>query len=644
MVVPMVFGFVLAAVFSLFLTPRVIKLARRIGAIDQPGERKAHSTPMPRLGGVAVSASFFASFGLLYVIFPGHLAWTWVMSTQGLMLGAALLLVMLLGVWDDLRSLKPSQKFGVQVLLSTVVYFAGFRVSGLMDLFHGGLWDVHAFDYPLTVLWIVGVTNALNLIDGLDGLAAGVATIASLTILPIALLWGDSGAAILTVLLAGALVGFLRYNFNPAKIFLGDSGSLFLGFMLAVLSIESSTKSTTAFALVIPILALGLPIMDTLLSMIRRFLRSFLPDQTKEASLMGRLKSMFSPDGSHIHHRLLARGLSHKTAVLVLYAVSCTLGVLAFSITIAGDTNTSVILAVVGIATIIGVRQLRYVEMAVLRNGILLPIYDWEVVKSDNFRVFLDVAFILGSYTISHILTDPQYLYSPMKRDLIITLSVVCGVQFLLFWLSGLYRGTVRTFAIGDALGIAKTVTLAVIASGVALAILRGRLFESNILTLILDFFFLLSLLILSRFSFQMLNHLRQRDLRGGKRVLIYGANPDGTAVLSKILDCQFPNLNPVGFMDEDPALEGKTLNGYMIFGSHFKLERILKTKSVDQIIVADHELTPIVSRRLHEAVRSHGVALRAFRMTLEDVGPEVSSSMLAERSVQVKEPTAGNP
>jgi len=617
------FGFILAAALALLLTPWVIKFARYVGAIDQPGERKAHSRPMPRLGGVAVFLSFFFALGGVILMDHRMLATSWVLGYEGLMLGASLLLVMLLGFWDDLRSLKPAQKFGVQVLLSSVVYLAGFRVSGVMNPFGGGLLDVHAFDYPLTVLWIVGVTNALNLIDGLDGLAAGVATIAAFTILPIALLWGDTGTAVLTVLLAGSLVGFLRYNFNPAKIFLGDSGSLFIGFMLAVLSIRSSTKSTTAFALVVPILALGLPIMDTLLSMIRRFLKSFLPSEAKETSVVGRLKTIFSPDKSHIHHRLLALGLSHRTVVLVLYGVSLSLGVGAFAVTIAGDTGTSLILAVVGIATIIGVRQLRYKEMAVLRNGILLPIYDWGLVKSDSFRVFLDMAFMIGAYLAGYILTDWRHIYTPVNRETILTVSLVLGIQFAVFWGSGLYRGTVRQFSIGDVLGISKTVSIAVLATGVALAVLSGSLHGFNVLTLVLDYFFLLSPVILSRFSFQVLNHLWERDLKGGKQVLIYGANADGMTVLNKILEREIPNLTPIGFIDEDPALEGKTLNGYPIFGGHRKLPRLVKTRNIDQIILANDRLTPEVIKRLLTVAKTHGITLRMFRIRLEDIPTE---------------------
>jgi UDP-GlcNAc:undecaprenyl-phosphate GlcNAc-1-phosphate transferase len=616
----MVLGAFLAATFSLFLTPWVIKFARWVGAIDQPGERKAHSVPMPRLGGVAVFLSFFLALAAVYLLDPKFIIGSWLLTSEGTLLGACLFLVMLLGFWDDLKSLKPSQKFGIQVLLASVVYLAGFRISGVTDAFGAGPLDVRTFDYPLTILWIVGVTNALNLIDGLDGLAAGVATIAALTVFPIALLWGDAGTALLAILLAGALVGFLRFNFNPAKIFLGDSGSLFIGFTLAVLSIRSSTKSTTAFALLIPILALGLPIMDTLLSMIRRFLRSFLPDQKKETSFGRRLKTIFSPDKSHIHHRLIAQGLSHRTAVLVLYAVSCLLGIGAFAVTIAGDTGTSLILAVVGIATIIGIRQLRYKEMAVLRNGILLPIYDWDVVKSDSFRVFLDVAFILGSYTTAHFLTDPRRLLSPITHELTITLSIVCGIQFVVFWGSGLYRGTVRHFAVGDVLGIAKRVTLSIGVSAAVLLLVRSNLHEFRLVTLILDYFFLLSALIISRFSFQMLNHLWRRELKGGKRVLIYGADADGMTLLTKILDWEFSNLSPAGFMDEDPSLEGKTVNGYQVFGGHRRLARIVKARSIDQILLANNRFSLEVLKRIVAVAKANGVAVRTFKMSLEDL------------------------
>jgi UDP-GlcNAc:undecaprenyl-phosphate/decaprenyl-phosphate GlcNAc-1-phosphate transferase len=637
-IVRMLFGFVLAAGFSLLLTPWVIKLARFVGAIDQPGERKAHSHPMPRLGGVAVFLSCFISFGLVALLDRPLLSGSWIFSSEGGLFGLCLFIVMLLGFWDDLRSLKPFQKFGVQVLLSSVVYIAGFRVSAVMNPFGGGWLDVHAVDYPLTVLWIVGVTNALNLIDGLDGLAAGVATIAAFTILPIALLWGDTGTAVLAVILAGALIGFLRYNFNPAKIFLGDSGSLFIGFMLAVLSIKSSTKSTTTFALVIPILALGLPIMDTLLSMIRRFLHSFLPSEAKDSSIVGRLKTIFSPDKSHIHHRLLARGLSHRTAVLVLYGVSSVLGIGAFAVTIAGDTGTSLVLAVVGIATVIGVRQLRYKEMALLRSGILLPIYDWELVKSDSFRVFLDVGFMIGSYIAAWYITDWHHAVRPVNRELIITVSVASGIQFAVFWISGFYRGTMRHFSIGDVAGIGKTVTLAVLAAGITQAIFPVSERESLLLTMVLDYFFLLFLVIVSRYSFQLLDHFWVRETRGGRRVLLYGANADGVIVLNKILSGELPNLVPVGFLDEDPRMEGKTLNRFPIFGGHWKLPYVMRTMSIDQIILVDHRLPAEALRRVVRNAEENSTPLRVFRMRLEEFPIEVR----AESPIAPVSKTAG--
>jgi FlaA1/EpsC-like NDP-sugar epimerase len=182
-------------------------------------------------------------------------------------------------------------------------------------------------------------------------------------------------------------------------------------------------------------------------------------------------------------------------------------------------------------------------------------------------------------------------------------------------------------FSIGDVLSMAKTVFLSVVATGVVVAVLLSNLHSFNVLTFVLDYFFLVSLVILSRFSFQVLNHLWKRDLHGGKRVLIYGASHDGSTVLTKILEMEIPNLSPVGFMDEDPSLEGKTLHGFPIFGGHWKLSRLIRTRSIDQIILANDRLFPEVMRRVLASAKAHNVAMRVFRIRLEDVSFDVHSA-----------------
>jgi UDP-GlcNAc:undecaprenyl-phosphate GlcNAc-1-phosphate transferase len=294
MIYTFLFGFAIPIVISLIITPWVIWLAKRVGAVDLPNERKVHKVPTPRLGGVAIYASFFISVGLLRLIDSDFRTLISMGPNRGLMLTIALVMVLTLGVFDDLRSRTPSQKFLVQLLASTLVYLAGFRISNVTHPLGSGLLNLGILEYPMTVLWIIGITNAFNLIDGLDGLAAGVGAIACFTICGVSLMTGELPTAMLVLILAGAVIGFLRYNFSPAKVFLGDSGSLFLGFALSVFSMQSSTKGTTALAILVPILALGLPIMDTLLSMIRRLLGSLLPQQGIATSLLRKLDNIFS--------------------------------------------------------------------------------------------------------------------------------------------------------------------------------------------------------------------------------------------------------------------------------------------------------------------------------------------------------------
>ncbi len=327
-------AFLLPLILSLLLTPLVIKFAKRIGATDSPGERKVHTTVMPRIGGLAVVLSAAGTILTLYILFPEFLPALLDGSYTTLIVGGCFFILFGLGFWDDLKPLSPEVKFGVQFILAGIIYFAGFQISNITNLLGSGVLDIGIFDLPITILWIVGVTNAFNLIDGLDGLASGVAVIACIAIFIITSLSGQIGAAIFSLIVAGALVGFLRYNFNPAKIFLGDSGSLTIGFALALLSIQSTAKITTGFAVLLPILILALPITDTLVSMTRRLIGSFLKKEPEEPtqSILRRLHGMFKPDKLHIHHRLLSLGFSHRGTVLVLYMVSIFLHSVLFSL------------------------------------------------------------------------------------------------------------------------------------------------------------------------------------------------------------------------------------------------------------------------------------------------------------------------
>lgn len=298
-----IIGSLLLAFGIVFLgTPLVKKLAYKIKALDEPTERKVHNKPMPRLGGLAICLGFWLTV-LLTTEMTGEL--------YGLLAGG--LLITLVGIVDDVKGVTARQKLFVQIVASCVVIYAGVRVDFITHPFKGVI-SLGYWSYPLTLLWIIGVTNAVNLIDGLDGLAAGVSGIAAVTLGIIAYLETSSQAAALAFILAASIFGFLKYNFHPAQIFMGDTGSLFLGFNLSVLAIIGLTKSATFISLFLPVVVLGIPILDTLFAIVRRYVGG---------------KPIFSADKEHLHHRLLRLGFTHQHVVLAMYGVSIILSLSA---------------------------------------------------------------------------------------------------------------------------------------------------------------------------------------------------------------------------------------------------------------------------------------------------------------------------
>jgi len=629
----------IAMIISWLGTPLVLKLAERVGAIDRPNERKVHIRPIPRLGGVAVFAAFSMALGIGVFVHP-ELQSSWATQREGITFYVALLAMFLLGIWDDMRTLKPLEKFSVQIILASLVYAAGFRVSLIPNSTIASLTQVGAIDFLVTTLWIVGVTNAINLIDGLDGLASGVAIIASMSIFAVSIINHDPATAAVAAILAGSLVGFLRYNFYPAKIFLGDSGSLFVGFALAVLSIQSSRQGISEHVLTIPILVLGVPILDTLLAMIRRFLKSFLPKQQGTESLLSTLKSIFSPDRSHVHHRLIARGFSHMRAVLLLYLVSFGLGFGAIAIRVSNGSSSSMILVLIGIALVMGVGQLRYREMAILRNGIMLRaylrLYDWQILRRTLFQILVDVGFVAAAFSSAYFVSNGVGGARADRQEFWLPVLMVSVVQIFVFWLSGLYKGIIRQAGVGDALRTTKSVLLATVISAIPVFFFSN--WDASFVTtvFVIDFYFLLSLIVCSRFSFSALKYLFEKENAGEKRVLIYGADSHGVLILQNLLGFDAQNLTPVGFLDDDPQLEGKFLDGYPIFGGHWHLQRLLERLSVNEILLAQ-SVRPETLRRLKVIARSQGVVIRRFQIRLEDVTREVSRTQKDQSPVTVE-------
>lgn len=341
-----IISFALAFIVAFSATPVAKRIAFKVGAVDVPKDgRRMHKKPIARLGGLAIFAGFLVTI-LFYIIgHYGGISGFFTPDKQLMGLLGGILIIVALGIIDDIRPLNAKLKFAIQILAALVVVLTGTRIDKLTNPFvPGGMSFLSDYiAYPLTILWIVGITNAINLIDGLDGLAAGVSSIASLSLFFVSLITGDFDTAFITAALAGSSLGFLPYNFNPAKIFMGDTGATFLGFTLGVISIQGMVKSYAALAIAIPILVLGLPLFDTIFAILRRLLKG---------------KSIMEADRGHLHHRLIDMGLSQKQSVAVLYITSSALGLCAIVLADKGVLSAIILIIAVLAFVIAGTRYM----------------------------------------------------------------------------------------------------------------------------------------------------------------------------------------------------------------------------------------------------------------------------------------------
>ncbi len=340
--------FVVAAFASLLLTRWVRDYASKHGWVDLPdSKRKLHANPIPRMGGVAIFLSILVSLGLILPLDTDPAQAIREGFTSVLVMMGLAGLVLLIGLLDDFRSLKVWQKFSLQIGVALLCWGMGYRFLSAWSI----KWDLFPWGWlslPLTVLWFVGITNAFNLLDGIDGLAAGAALFATVALLVVSVGSVHPIPVLMMCALAGATLGFLRYNFNPASIFLGDSGSLLLGFMLALASLLAFQKSTAAFSIAVPLVAFGLPILDTTVVVLRRFLNR---------------KPIFAGDRRHIHHVLIDKGFTVRKAVILLYGVCGFFGLISLLFFTPGGRNTGFALAILGICVWVAIQQLHYPEL-----------------------------------------------------------------------------------------------------------------------------------------------------------------------------------------------------------------------------------------------------------------------------------------
>ncbi len=370
--------FLISLSASLFVTPVIRRLAQRLGWVDVPEKdgngRRIHGMPIPRLGGVAVFSSVMLALAILPLLdnlVTRELIGEW----RGLF--AVLIsstLVFLFGVYDDLKGASAKWKFLAQGAAAVLLYCLGGRVEALTVPFFGSFPLPPVIGLIVTLVWLIGISNAFNLIDGMDGLATGASLFAALVMLGVSLVNGRPLVTVISIALAGALIGFLRYNFNPASIFLGDSGALFIGFLLAALSLTGAQKASTVVAVAIPLMAFALPVIDTGFAIVRRFIGG---------------KPLFEGDREHIHHKLLERGWSQRRVAFVLYGACAFFGLLAllFTSDSGGGKLTGLVLVITGAAVILTAGRLRYHEADEVRAGLKRNFSERRVRAANHVRV-----------------------------------------------------------------------------------------------------------------------------------------------------------------------------------------------------------------------------------------------------------------
>ena len=602
------FGMGLA--FSYLLTPPVRALARKLGMMDQPDARRIHVRPTPRGGGLAVLVAFHLAMLVMVALgwdqYAGQLrlAW-WQVFLQ------ATLVLAVIGFMDDRFGLPAALKLAGQVFVASLMYLHGYGVESLF-----GLDFPEWANFAVTLLWYVLLTNAFNLIDGLDGLATGLAMIASLGLAGTALMRGQAGDAIPYLVLAGAGLGFLRYNFNPASVFLGDTGSLFLGFSLASMSVASATKGTLLTTLAVPLLAMGVPLYDTLLAVWRRSVRALSADAGAAAAAGGRI---MQPDKDHLHHRFLALGLTQRRVAALLYAVN--VGLVGVALLLTGFQNRAIgifLLAVVGWAYVM-FRHLSRIE--VWETGRLV-VKGFGRPRARALVMSLyglwDLAGIALSWLLVLALTDQ----SMDRAEGLQSLAIVAGTMVLFLLAGQVYeriwsRARLREYVLLVTLVVGGAI------SGGALLILFGDQDEARFAEQFALFIPLTTLAIAGvRVFWRVLQEFlaeteiaRMARTGQAERVLAYGAGGRFQLFLrEQLLHAGQPGRRRliVGVADDDPNLRDCRVSGVPVLGTHRELAKLVRRHRVGCVMITA-DLEPARKRDIAETARAAGVSVKEW-------------------------------
>lgn len=600
--------FGLALALSAILTPLVRLVAIKRGWIAQPKSDRWHKRPTALMGGIAIFLAmilpliFMANFKSIIEQISTKNGLGGVPSLSAvLVLGMAFLFAV--GLFDDLRNIKPHNKLITQIMVASLVVFLNFRLHWFTSM---------TLDTMATLFWIVGLTNAFNLIDNMDGLCAGVGLVAAISL---AVLFHPVSREpfLIALVLAGAMSGFLIYNFNPAKIFMGDCGSLVIGFSISVLSLYySEIPSTQPLArLAVPVLILLVPILDTTLVTVIRLLSG------RKASTGGR---------DHTSHRLVLMGFSEKRAVLMLYGVGAVSGYAAVLVShIDTWTSPAVIIPVVLAIILMGVylSQLRVypeLEFSVLRNRSFTPILMELTHKRQVLLVVFDSVLIAFSYYLSYRFRFEGNAFAYYFKVFLRSLPAIIACKLFVFFWMGIYRGIWGYISTNDiSLYIKASLVGSLLSVFAVTFIYRFNDFSKAIF--IIDWLFCTGLLLGVRGSFRLFIETQKRRTLSGDNVVIYGAGRAGELLLREILNNRHLNVMPIGFIDDDPLKIGKKIQGFQILGTFEDLKMNYQRHRIKGVLISFRTLN---AHGAYEAAenfcREKCLFLRRFRIELQDV------------------------
>ena len=612
--------FVSGVALSAGLVIPVRYLALRLDAVDHPGGRRVHSCPTPRLGGVAIVMALLVLFAVALAAFVlTDMVAEWIERAMALA-GAAAIMVTL-GAVDDVRGLPARLKLGVQV---AVVVGVTLFVIGIPQVDFGvwtvpqGLWIV---SLAFTVFWVLTVTNAYNMIDGLDGLAGGVGAVAALALAVVAYLNGTPLTGLALVALAGALVGFLIHNRNPASIFMGDAGTLSVGLLLGVLGVLAA-GGAEGWAFLPVGIALGIPLADVTLAVVRRLFRALAvvrgEDEPRERFRLEICEApgIFDPDRGHVHHRLMSLGLSPVATVRLMHGAGLLLGAGAVWATLQPAVAPWITLGAIGAVVFLAMNYL-YRELHVLQRGLLLPLFDLPVVKSRGAHAAYDFGVVTVAWcVVSLMLPHPAGAGSLAE---VVGGGVLAGLlTVLLLRMGRVYRGSFRHVGVWQASRMAVLTVGVVLATGVVLQVFLSTTTHTAAFVVLLALLTAVPL-VGARISFRVLDAFYQRRARDGRKVLIYGAGRCGVMALTAILQREDSHRVPVGFIDDAAELQGRSVNGYPILGGVAALGEILDSTGALEVIVATERLASENRHQLENTCASRAVAVRRWNANLDE-------------------------